>query len=216
MHALHLKNVKEWELWCQTGARPRHIPSNPTTSYKHDGWQGYGYWLGWKVAQLPAKISSSCRSTRRCCAHALSSCKRRKGDGRGTEAGHVLPPLRPTPTGWAPPSLCASSYDLLTTMRFTVCKQMMLIRSKCLAGDIRSPLRMPHPTSIARFPSATFIHLNIELKASKRVFDLRCHAVQRWAGLTHGDTCHRSVLGFVFAVTHVFAKKACRPATEML
>ena len=27
-------------------ARPANIPSHPDKVYKHDGWQGYGHWLG--------------------------------------------------------------------------------------------------------------------------------------------------------------------------
>ena len=44
--SLKLKTVKRWEAWRMTGARPVNIPSNPHTFYKHDGWQGYGHWLG--------------------------------------------------------------------------------------------------------------------------------------------------------------------------
>ena len=43
---LQLKGVKEWEHWTKTGVRPANIPSNPLRIYKHDGWQGYGHWLG--------------------------------------------------------------------------------------------------------------------------------------------------------------------------
>jgi hypothetical protein len=44
--ALKLKTVKEWETWRITGSRPANIPSTPQVVYKHDGWQGYGHWLG--------------------------------------------------------------------------------------------------------------------------------------------------------------------------
>ena len=43
---LKLKSVKEWRDWAKTGARPANIPSAPDSTYKHDGWQGYGHWLG--------------------------------------------------------------------------------------------------------------------------------------------------------------------------
>ena len=43
---LKLKGCKEWEAWCKSGARPKNVPSNPQQTYKHDGWQGYGHWLG--------------------------------------------------------------------------------------------------------------------------------------------------------------------------
>ena len=43
---LKLKNQKEWKDWAKTGVRRANMPSNPRTTYKHDGWQGYGNWLG--------------------------------------------------------------------------------------------------------------------------------------------------------------------------
>ena len=44
--SLKLKSCKEWQAWCKRGARPANMPSHPDTTYKHDGWQGYGHWLG--------------------------------------------------------------------------------------------------------------------------------------------------------------------------
>ena len=48
LHArsLKLKSQTEWKDWTKTGARPANMPSNPDQTYKHDGWQGYGHWLG--------------------------------------------------------------------------------------------------------------------------------------------------------------------------
>ena len=43
--ALKLKTQKEW-LACKSGARPANVPSRPDLTYQHDGWQGYGHWLG--------------------------------------------------------------------------------------------------------------------------------------------------------------------------
>ena len=43
---LKLKSIKEWRDWAKTGARPANMPSAPDKTYKHDGWQGYGHWLG--------------------------------------------------------------------------------------------------------------------------------------------------------------------------
>ena len=83
VHALHLNNVNEWELWCKN-VQPGHISSNQKTAYKHDRWQGYGHWLGTSaVAGKNKKTSSFCPSRRRCCSHAPLSCKQRKGGGRG-------------------------------------------------------------------------------------------------------------------------------------
>ena len=44
--ALKLKGVKEWDAWSKSSARPVNMPSTPHAVYKHDGWQGYGHWLG--------------------------------------------------------------------------------------------------------------------------------------------------------------------------
>ena len=44
--SLMRKTKKGWEAWCKSGVRPANIPSHPETVYKHDGWQGYGHWLG--------------------------------------------------------------------------------------------------------------------------------------------------------------------------
>ena len=44
--SLKLKGTREWETWCKSGVRKANMPSNPHTTYKHNGWQGYGHWLG--------------------------------------------------------------------------------------------------------------------------------------------------------------------------
>ena len=44
--SLKLKNQKEWQHWCTSKARPGTMPSRPDRAYKHEGWQGYGHWLG--------------------------------------------------------------------------------------------------------------------------------------------------------------------------
>ena len=59
--SLKLKGSNEWRDWAKTSARPTNMPSNPRETYKHDGWQGYGHWLGTgnlvggKLAFLPFK-----------------------------------------------------------------------------------------------------------------------------------------------------------------
>ena len=54
LHArsLDLNSAKEWVAWCKSGAREANIPSHPDRSYKHDGWQGYGHWLGTGTVSL--------------------------------------------------------------------------------------------------------------------------------------------------------------------
>ena len=43
---LKLKGFHEWKDWAKTGARPANMPSRPDEIYSHEGWQGYGHWLG--------------------------------------------------------------------------------------------------------------------------------------------------------------------------
>ena len=43
--SLKLKNEKAWRAW-RTTVRPFNIPSAPEGVYQHDGWQGWGHWLG--------------------------------------------------------------------------------------------------------------------------------------------------------------------------
>ena len=44
--SFELKVEKEWKQWCKSGNRRTNMPSNPDVVYTHDGWQGYGHWLG--------------------------------------------------------------------------------------------------------------------------------------------------------------------------
>ena len=44
--ALRLNSKNEWKAWCRNGARPVNVPSNPDQVYVHDGWIGWGHWLG--------------------------------------------------------------------------------------------------------------------------------------------------------------------------
>ena len=46
VQSLRLASSKEWRVWCKEGMRPPNVPSNPQQTYKHDGWQGWGHWLG--------------------------------------------------------------------------------------------------------------------------------------------------------------------------
>ena len=40
--SLKLKNKNE----CKNGVREANMLSRPDLTYKHNGWQGYGHWLG--------------------------------------------------------------------------------------------------------------------------------------------------------------------------
>jgi SAM-dependent methyltransferase len=44
--SLALKNQAEWNTWSKTGDRPDDIPSNPSKTYKEQGWINWGDWLG--------------------------------------------------------------------------------------------------------------------------------------------------------------------------
>ena len=44
--SLGLANSREWKAWCKEGTRPPNVPADPSDTYKHDGWQGWGHWLG--------------------------------------------------------------------------------------------------------------------------------------------------------------------------
>lgn len=43
---LNLNSQADWKGYCQTGERPIFIPANPHKTYRHEGWSGYGDWLG--------------------------------------------------------------------------------------------------------------------------------------------------------------------------
>ena len=46
--SLGLKGLKDWWAFCKAGKRPPEIPASPHTAYIHQGWKGYGDWLGTK------------------------------------------------------------------------------------------------------------------------------------------------------------------------
>ena len=41
-----MASQKDWRAWCKDGMRPPNVPSQPDRTYKRDGWQGWGHWLG--------------------------------------------------------------------------------------------------------------------------------------------------------------------------
>ncbi|MEY3422693.1 MAG: hypothetical protein RIR48_3018 [Bacteroidota bacterium] len=46
VHKLKLKSNNEWKDYCKSGKKPKIIPANPNTAYKHQGWKNWGDWLG--------------------------------------------------------------------------------------------------------------------------------------------------------------------------
>ena len=51
VHSLELKNQKEWGQYCKgelsgINPKPEDIPAKPQRTYKAQGWQGFGDWLG--------------------------------------------------------------------------------------------------------------------------------------------------------------------------
>ncbi len=43
---LNLNGLNGWIAYCKSGKRPAEIPASPHTSYKREGWKGYGDWTG--------------------------------------------------------------------------------------------------------------------------------------------------------------------------
>ena len=43
---LKLNGLNGWIAYCKSGKRPINIPASPHTSYKKEGWAGYGDWTG--------------------------------------------------------------------------------------------------------------------------------------------------------------------------
>ena len=70
---LKMKSVKEWRDWAKTGVRPANMPFDPDKTYKHNGWQGYGHWLGTGNVRGGIAQQFSCHSKRPCSTHAASS-----------------------------------------------------------------------------------------------------------------------------------------------
>ena len=46
VHSLKLTSNVEWRTYCKSPTKPAVIPSNPNLVYAHDGWAGWGDWLG--------------------------------------------------------------------------------------------------------------------------------------------------------------------------
>ena len=46
VHTLNLKSEKEWRIYAKSGKKPNNIPSSPAQTYKNNGWQSMGDWLG--------------------------------------------------------------------------------------------------------------------------------------------------------------------------
>ena len=45
-HSFELAGKVEWKVWSKEGMRPPNVPADPSKTYKHGGWQGWGHWLG--------------------------------------------------------------------------------------------------------------------------------------------------------------------------
>lgn len=46
VHSLKLKSETEWRQYCKSGKKPEDIPTKPARTYKKNGWQSMGDWLG--------------------------------------------------------------------------------------------------------------------------------------------------------------------------
>ncbi|MDB4839894.1 hypothetical protein OAH75_01065 [Nitrosopumilus sp.] len=46
VHKLNIKGLTGWIAYCKSEKRPPEIPASPHTSYRNEGWEGYGDWTG--------------------------------------------------------------------------------------------------------------------------------------------------------------------------
>ena len=44
--SFELGSQRGWYAWCKDGLRPANLPANPAMTYRHDGWRGWGHWVG--------------------------------------------------------------------------------------------------------------------------------------------------------------------------
>lgn len=48
VHQLNLKTNNDWRVYCNSGNRPKNIPSNPDLTFRKNGWISWYDWLGTK------------------------------------------------------------------------------------------------------------------------------------------------------------------------
>lgn len=46
VHGLRLQSKNDWSVWAQSARRPDDIPATPDRTYRDQGWEGWGDWLG--------------------------------------------------------------------------------------------------------------------------------------------------------------------------
>ncbi len=54
--SLGLKSVQDWRAFACSGTLPQDIPTTPERTYKNEGWNGYGDWLGTGILSTRARI----------------------------------------------------------------------------------------------------------------------------------------------------------------
>ncbi len=69
-HSLGFRNQGEWFAFCKGGIRgkpplPRDIPINPHSVFRHEGWRGWGEWLGTGFVALSKRRYRSFEDARR-------------------------------------------------------------------------------------------------------------------------------------------------------
>lgn len=47
-----IKSNNEWRKYCESGLKPKNIPSNPDVYYKNNGWVSWSDWLGYEEIKL--------------------------------------------------------------------------------------------------------------------------------------------------------------------
>jgi hypothetical protein len=86
-----------------------------------------------------------------------------------------------------------------------LCVVVPVVIAEHTHGSSQREAGQPFPLrSVWRFSFCNVHSIEHRLKAAKRVFDLRCHAVQRRPGLTQADTSIAACW---------LPRRACRPAT---
>jgi superfamily II DNA or RNA helicase len=64
VRSLGLTSVKKWNVYRLSERMPADIPSNPNTTYKNDGWLGWGDWLGPETRPRVVEVANELASLR--------------------------------------------------------------------------------------------------------------------------------------------------------
>jgi hypothetical protein len=94
---LKLRSDREWKEWSKSGQRPPNIPSNPSKTYRDDGWISYPDWLGYGSGGGGAAASrSSSSSSSATTAPKKKTKKKRKRRPTASHPSDLPPPPPPS------------------------------------------------------------------------------------------------------------------------